>query len=77
MFHNKKQKIRKDSLICLTNPEISHRWGSEARNSPLVALTHHTRRLRPCFVTLLESYPNVILVVQIAKLLRNLAGIFA
>ena len=42
MFHNKKQKNRKDSLICLTNPEISHRWGSEARNSPLVALTHHT-----------------------------------
>ena len=26
-----------------------HRWGSEARNSPLVALTHHTRRVEALF----------------------------
>lgn len=35
MCFNKKN--RTDSLICLTNPQISHRWGSEVRNSPLVA----------------------------------------
>ena len=26
-----------------------HRWGSEARNSPLVALTHHTQRVEALF----------------------------
>ena len=42
------KKIRTDSLTCLTNPQISHRWGSEARNSPLVVLAH-PEGLRPCF----------------------------
>ena len=54
-----KKKIRTDSLTCLTNPQISHRWGSEARNSPLVVLAH-PEGLRPCFDTSLESCPNVI-----------------
>ena len=49
-FNSVTKKIRRDSLTCLTNPQISHRWGSEARNSPLVVLAH-PEGLRPCFVT--------------------------
>ena len=56
----KTKKSRTGSLNCLTNPQISHRWGSEVRNSPLVDNHPHPEGLRPCFDTFLESCPNVI-----------------
>ncbi len=55
------KKIRRDSLNCLTNPQISHRWGSGARNSPLVPLMQHTPEgVEALFCISSESCPNVI-----------------
>ena len=37
------KKIPHQFLKRLTNPQISHRWGSEVRNSPLVERIHTPR----------------------------------